>query len=163
MEADDKFKKLQIYIQTVEDAVNIIIQKSARGDFSPKSEEEIRYLLSHTPDMISEAGLILAEFHHEYEKAKFDTKLTQAEVWRRINEKRDILNLTNAKDREAYVLAQPEYQEAVRRENEWKYRQEQMSVVYDRYCNLFVGTRKLANLMENDNQNNYRKVEYGDE
>lgn len=162
MEEDTKFQKLQTYIEAVEKAVSIIVEKSSRGDFSPKSEEEVRYLLSHTPDMTSEAGLMLAEFHHEYEKAKFDTKLVQADLWRQINEKRDVLNLTNAKDREAYVLSQSKYQEAVRRENEWKYRCEQMQVVYDRYESLFVSVRKLANLIEKDQQNQYRKLDYGE-
>lgn len=149
-EDDTKFQKLQTYIQTVEQAVQTIIQKSARGDFSPRSVEEIEYLLANAPDMKAQAGLMLADFHHEYEKAKFETKLTQADLWRQINEKREVLNLTNAKDREAYVLSQSKYQDAVRRENEWKYRCEQMQAVCTRYEDLHLGVRKLASMLSKE-------------
>lgn len=145
-----KFQKLHDYIQAVDRAVSVIIEKSRRGDFAPKSVEEIENLLANAPDMKAQAFLMLADFHHEYEKAKFDTKLIQAELWRQINEKREVLNLTNAKDREAYVLSQPKYQESVRRENEWKYRCEQMQAVCTRYEDLHLGVRKLASLLSRE-------------
>lgn len=147
---DPKVLKLQTYIETVEKAVKTISEKSRRGDFSPDSVERIQYLLSTAPDMQAQAGLMLAEFRKEYEEAKFNTKLVQANLWRQINDRRDTLNLTNAKDREAYVLSQPKYQEAVRQENEWKYRCEQMTVVHTRYQDLFVGVRKLASILSKE-------------
>ena len=46
-------------------------------------------------------------------------------------------------------------------EIEWKYRVSQMKVIYNRYENLFTSARKLANLIEKDNENVYRREKYG--
>ena len=95
-----------------------------------------------------------------YDYAKLDSQTITAELWKKCNQHKDDLGLTNAKDRESYVKTQPEYIKAQQQEAEWKYRLSQMQVIYDRYENLFVGSRKIASLIEKDNTNNYRREKY---
>lgn len=156
----ERIERLQKYIDKVEEAQQVMIQAIQRGDFESFSEEDIRFHLSHDPDMIAEAGLFLAKIRRAYEYAKTDTGIILSELWRDCNRQKETLGLTNAKDREAWVKTQPHYVKAVHQEIEWKYRLDQMQIIYDRYENLFTGSRKIANLIEKDNQNNYRREKY---
>ena len=158
---DQKIDKLERYIERVEEAQSKMLQAMKNGDFEAFSEEEIRFHLSHDPDMIAEAGLFLAKMEREYELAKTETQIELAKLWDKCNRLKHTLDLTNAKDRESWVRIQPEYKVVMDKEAEWKYRVAQMKVIYNRYENLFTGSRKIANLIEKDNENMYRREKYG--
>lgn len=111
--------------------------------------------------MIAEAGLFLAQIERAYDGTKTQTQITLAELWNKCNKLKNTLDLTNAKDRESWVKIQPEYKSAMDLEIKWKYRVSQMRVIYNRYENLFTSARKLANLIEKDNENVYRREKYG--
>lgn len=157
-----RIERLQKYVAKVEESQKIMLQAIQRGDFEAFSEEDVRFHLSHDPDMIAEAGLFLAKLQRSYEYAKLDTATILAELWKTCNEEKDLLGLSSAKDRESWVKTQPKYIKAQRQEIEWKYHLDRMKVIYDRYENLFTGSRKIANLIEKDNENNYRREKYGD-
>ena len=157
---EQRIDRLQKYVDKVETAQKVMIEAVQRGDFEAFSEEDVRFHLSHDPNMIAEAGLFLAKIQRSYEYAKLDTQTIIAEIWNECNRRKDELGLTNAKDRENWVKTQPRYIEAQRQELEWKYNVQRMSVIYDRYENLFVGSRKIASLIEKDTQNQYRREKY---
>ena len=157
-----RIERLQKYVAKVEESQKIMLQAIQRGDFEAFSEEDVRFHLSHDPDMIAEAGLFLAKLQRSYEYAKLDTATILAELWKICNEEKDSLGLSSAKDRESWVKTQPKYIKAQRQEIEWRYHLERMKVIYDRYENLFTGSRKIANLIEKDNENNYRREKYGE-
>ena len=154
-----RIERLQKYVAKVEEAQQVMLQAIRNGDFESFSEEDIRFHLSHDPDMIAEAGLFLAKLQRSYEYAKLDTATILAELWKICNEEKESLGLSSAKDRECWVKTQPKYVKAQRQEIEWKFHLNRMQVIYDRYVNLFAGSRKLANMIEsyNDAQNAYSK------
>lgn len=156
-----RIERLQKYVAKVEEAQQVMLQAIQKGDFEAFSEEDIRLHLTHDPDMIAEAGLFLAKLQRSYEYAKLDTSTILADLWKTCNQEKDSLGLSSAKDRECWVKTQPSYIKAQRQEIEWKYHLNRMQVIYERYQNLFTGSRKIANLIEKDNQNNYRREEYG--
>ena len=157
-----RIERLQKYVAKVEESQKVMLQAIQRGDFEAFSEEDVRFHLSHDPDMIAEAGLFLAKLQRSYEYAKLDTATILAELWKICNEEKESLGLSSAKDRESWVKTQPKYIKAQRQEIEWRYHLDRMKVIYDRYENLFTGSRKIANLIEKDNENNYRREKYGE-
>ena len=157
-----RIERLQKYVAKVEESQKVMLQAIQRGDFEAFSEEDVRFHLSHDPDMIAEAGLFLAKLQRSYEYAKLDTATILAELWKICNEEQESLGLSSAKDRESWVKTQPKYIKAQRQEIEWRYHLDRMKVIYDRYENLFTGSRKIANLIEKDNENNYRREKYGE-
>ena len=157
-----RIERLQKYVAKVEESQKVMLQAIQRGDFEAFSEEDVRFHLSHDPDMIAEAGLFLAKLQRSYEYAKLDAATILAELWKICNEEKESLGLSSAKDRESWVKTQPKYIKAQRQEIEWRYHLERMKVIYDRYENLFTGSRKIANLIEKDNENNYRREKYGE-
>ena len=157
-----RIERLQKYVAKVEESQKVMLQAIRRGDFEAFSEEDVRFHLSHDPDMIAEAGLFLAKLQRSYEYAKLDTATILAELWKICNEEKESLGLSSAKDRESWVKTQPKYIKAQRQEIEWRYHLDRMKVIYDRYENLFTGSRKIANLIEKDNENNYRREKYGE-
>ena len=96
---DQKIDKLERYVERVEEAQSKMLQAMKNGDFEAFSEEEIRFHLSHDPDMIAEAGLFLAKMEREYELAKTETQIELAKLWDKCNRLKHTLDLTNAKDR----------------------------------------------------------------
>lgn len=161
MNEDEKIKRLQRYVSKVEQIQAQMVESIKKGEFEPFTEEQIRSHLSHAPDMIAEAGLFLAQIERAYDGTKTQTQIALAELWNKCNKLKSTLDLTNAKDRESWVKIQPEYKAAMDLEIEWKYRVSQMRVIYNRYENLFTSARKLANLIEKDNENVYRREKYG--
>lgn len=157
-----RIERLQKYVAKVEESQKVMLQAIQRGDFEAFSEGDVRFHLSHDPDMIAEAGLFLAKLQRSYEYAKLDTATILAELWKICNEEKESLGLSSAKDRESWVKTQPKYIKAQRQEIEWRYHLDRMKVIYDRYENLFTGSRKIANLIEKDNENNYRREKYGE-
>ena len=157
---DKRIARLQEYITQIEQAMARMIKSINEGDTTGFSEEEVRFYLSSVPNMIAESGLLLAKMNRDYSYAKIDTKIITAEVWKKCNQHKDALKLSNAKDREAYVQTQPELIKAQQTEAEWKYRLDQMQIIYDRYENMFISVRKIASLIEKDNINNYRREKY---
>lgn len=157
---EQRLARLQKYIDKVENAQAEMIRAINSGEMEGFSEEDVRFHLSHDPNQIAEAGLFLAKMRRAYEYAKIDTKTITAQLWKKCNQMKEDLKLSNAKDREAFVQTQPEFIKAQQQEIEWKYRLEQMQIIYDRYENLFVGSRKIASLIEKDNQNVYRREKY---
>lgn len=157
---DKRIARLQEYITQIEQAMARMIKSINEGDTTGFSEEEVRFYLSSVPNMIAESGLLLAKMNRDYSYAKIDTKIITAEVWKKCNQHKDALKLSNAKDREAYVQTQPELIKAQQAEAEWKYRLDQMQIIYDRYENMFISVRKIASLIEKDNINNYRREKY---
>ena len=158
---EERIARLERYVTKVEEAQAEMVRAINAGEMEAFSEEDVRFHLSHDPNAIAEAGLFLAKIHRAYEYAKNDTKTIRAQVRREANSRRDELKLTSASDRDDYVQVDKRYQDALKQEFEWKYRAEQMEVIYERYQNLFAGSRKIANLIEKDNQNNYRIERYG--
>lgn len=156
---EQRMARLEKYVAKVEEALKQIQEDYQSGKNNPLSEDEIKYHLATDPVMIAEVGIELAHFRRAYSYAQIDTKLIYASIWREINSKKDELKLSNAKDREAYVLSQPEYVKALRQEIEWKYNLDRMTVIYERYTNTFISSRKLAGLaIENyQAQDNYTK------
>ena len=154
-----RIERLQKYVAKVEESQKVMLQAIQRGDFEAFSEEDVRFHLSHDPDMIAEAGLFLAKLQRSYEYAKLDTATILAELWKICNEEKESLGLSSAKDRESWVKTQPKYIKAQRHEIEWRYHLNRMQIIYDRYVNLFAGSRKLANMLQSymDVQNNYTK------
>lgn len=157
---EQRIKRLESYVARVQEAQAEMVRAINEGEMEAFSEEDVRFHLSHDPNMISEAGLFLAKIHRAYEYAKNDTKTIRAKLRKDANARKDILGLSSASDRDDYVQINPEYQKALKQEMEWKYRVEQMEVILERYENLFVGSRKIASLIERDNQNNYRREKY---
>lgn len=157
-----RIERLQKYVAKVEQSQKEMLQAIQRGDFEAFSEEDVRFHLSHDPDMIAEAGLFLAKLQRSYEYAKLDTSTILAELWKICNSEKESLGLSSAKDRESWVKTQPKFIKAQRQEIEWKYHLDRMKIIYDRYENLFTGSRKIANLIEKDNENNYRREKYGE-
>lgn len=156
-----RIARLEKYVNKVEEAQAEMMRAINSGEMEGFSEEDVRFYLSHTPNMIAEAGLFLAKMQRAYEYSKVDTKVILAKIWKKCNQHKDDLGLSNAKDREAFVQTDPEYIKAQQQEIEWKYRVNQMQVIYDRYENLFISTRKLCSLIEKDTQNQYRIEKYG--
>lgn len=150
---DKRIARLQEYITQIEQAMARMIKSINEGDTTGFSEEEVRFYLSSVPNMIAESGLLLAKMNRDYSYAKIDTKIITAEVWKKCNQHKDALKLSNAKDREAYVQTQPELIKAQQAEAEWKYRLDQMQIIYDRYTNLYISVRKLASMIVSDKSN----------
>lgn len=157
---EERIKRLESYVARVEEAQAEMVRAINSGEMEAFSEEDVRFHLSHDPNMIAEAGLFLAKIRRAYEYSKNDTKTIRAKLRKDANVRKDILGLSSASDRDDYVQINPEYQKAIKQEIEWKYRVEQMEVIYTRYENLFVGSRKIAALIEKDNTNNYRREKY---
>lgn len=162
---EKRIARLQKYVTKVEEAQEEMMRAINSGEMEGYSEEEVRFYLSHTPNMIAEAGLFLAKMQRAYEYSKVDTKVILAKIWKKCNQHKDQLGLTNAKDREAYVQTDPEYIKAQQQEIEWKYRLNQMQVIYDRYEDMYISCRKLASMIPtlNKAQDSYVKYnrEYG--
>ena len=157
---EQRLNRLESYVSRVEEAQAEMARAINSGEMEAFSEEDVRFHLSHDPNMVAEAGLFLAKIRRAYEYSKNDTKTIRAKLRKDANARKDILGLSSASDRDDYVQINPEYQKALKQELEWKYRVEQMEVIYNRYENLFVGSRKIASLIERDNQNNYRREKY---
>lgn len=157
---EKRLARLEKYAAQVEIAYEKMARSINSGDLGGFSEEEIKFYLSHTPNLIAESGLFLAKMTRAYSYSKIDTKIIAAEVWKRCNQLKDSLGLSSAKDREAYVQTQPELIKAQQQEAEWKYRVEQMQIIYDRYENLFISARKLASLIPTYNKAQDDYVKY---
>ena len=158
----ERIARLEKYVSKVEEAQAEMVRAINAGEMEGFSEEDIRFHLSHDPDMVAQAGLFLAKIRRAYEYAKNDTKTIRAEIRRKCNQRKEELGLSSASDRDDYVQTDANYQKALKQELEWKYRVDQMQVIYDRYENLFVGSRKIASLIEKDNENMYRREKYGE-
>lgn len=157
---EKRLARLEKYAAQVEIAYQKMAQSINSGDLGGFSEEEIKFYLSHTPNLIAESGLFLAKMTRAYSYSKIDTKIISAEVWKRCNQLKETLGLSSAKDREAYVQTQPELIKAQQQEAEWKYRVDQMQIIYDRYENLFISARKLASLLQTYNKAQDDYVKY---
>ena len=160
-ENDEKrIARLEKYAAKVEEAQAEVVRAINSGELEALSEEQIRFQLSWTPNAIAECGLLLAKIHRAYGYAKNDTKTIRAEIRSVATRKKVELGLSSASDRDDYVQTNPKYQKAVKQELEWECWERRMQVIYDRYQDLFVAARKLASLVEKDNQNVYRIEKY---
>ena len=147
---DQRLERLTKYVEKVEKAEAEMVQAIQDGKFESFSEEDIKNHLTHDPDMIAAAGLFLAKIRRAYEYSKNDTKTIRAKVRKECNQKKEILGLSSASDRDDYVQTHPDYQKALKQELEWKDRVEQMEVVYQRYMDLFTGSRKIASMLSKE-------------
>ena len=143
---EQRLARLQEYVSQIEQAMARITKSVREGDTTGYSEEEIRFYLSTTPDLIAESSLLLAKLVRDASYADIDLKIITAETWKKCNRHKDELGLSNAKDREAYVQTQPEIIKAQQTKVEWKYRLDQMQVIVDRYNNMYMAVRKLASM-----------------
>lgn len=160
-EGDEKrIARLERYAAKVEEAQAEMVRAINSGELEAFNEEQIRFQLSWTPNAIAECGLLLAKIHRAYGYAKNDTKTIRAEVRSEATRRKVELGLSSASDRDDYVQTNSRYQEAVKQELEWECWERRMQVVYERYQDMFVSARKLATLVEKDNQNVYRKEKY---
>ena len=160
-ESDEKrIARLEKYAAKVEEAQVEMVRAINSGELEALNEEQIRFQLSWTPNAIAECGLLLAKIHRAYGYAKNDTKTVRAEIRSEATRRKVELGLSSASDRDDYVQTNPAYQQAVKQELEWECWERRMQVIYDRYQDLFVAARKLATLVEKDNQNVYRKEKY---
>lgn len=160
-ESDEKrIARLEKYAAKVEEAQIEMVRAINSGELEALNEEQIRFQLSWTPNAIAECGLLLAKIHRAYGYAKNDTKTVRAEIRSQATKHKVELGLSSASDRDDYVQTNPTYQQAVKQELEWECWERRMQVIYDRYQDMFVSARKLATLVEKDNQNVYRKEKY---
>lgn len=150
---EQRMARLQKYVDKVEEAQAEMVRAINSGEMEGFTEEQVRFHLSHNPNMLAEAGLFLAKMQRDYDYAKLDVDTITAELWRKCNLHKEDLGLANAKDRESYVKTQPKYIKAQQQLLEWKYRLAQMQIIYDRYENLFIGTRKIASMLMQDKAN----------
>lgn len=155
-----RLDRLEKYVSKVEEAQAEMARAINAGEMEAFSEEDVRFHLSHDPNAIAEAGLFLAKIRRAYEYAKNDTKTIRAKIRHDCTKRKEELGLSSASDRDDYVQVNPDYQKALKQELEWKYNVDRMEVIYSRYEDLFAGSRKLANLIEKDNQNTYRIEKY---
>ena len=79
---EKRIARLERYVEKVETAQAEMMRAINAGEMEGFSEEDIRFHLSHDPNMIAEAGLFLAKIRRAYEYAKNDTKTIRAEVRR---------------------------------------------------------------------------------
>ena len=96
-----RIARLEKYVNKVEEAQAEMMRAINSGEMEGFSEEDVRFYLSHTPNMIAEAGLFLAKMQRAYEYSKVDTKVILAKIWKKCNQHKDDLGLSNARDREA--------------------------------------------------------------
>lgn len=157
---DQRIQRLNRYAEKVEKQIEEISKQTSDDNFQYISEDEVRWYLEHVPDMIADAGLLLSKIERAYGYAKIDTKVIYAETWQKANRLRDKLGLTSAEDRKNYVQTNSEYLRAAKQELEWKYQLQRMQIIYDKYENIFTGVRKIATLLEKDNENVYRREKY---
>ena len=150
---EKRLARLQEYADQMEDAMARMNKSISEGDMTGFSEEEVRFYLSTPPTLIAQSGLLLAKMTRDYNYARLDTKIINAELWKKCNQLKDSLGLSSAKDREAYVQTQPEYIKAQQAEAEWKYQLDQMQVIYDRYEDMYISCRKLASMITQDKSN----------
>lgn len=142
-----RLERLDKYVAKIDEAVQALEMSAARGDMESLNEEEIRYYLSTLPQLIADSALFLAKTDRALSYAKLDLKVIQAQIWKEINARKEDLGLSNAKDREAYVVSQPKYIEAQRQVFEWEYNRARAEVVFNRYSDLFIGVRKLCGIL----------------
>lgn len=157
---EKRLARLQKYVDQVEEAMNRMIKSINEGDLTGFSENEVRFYLSTVPTLIAQTGLFLAKMTRDASYARLDTKIIAAELWKKCNRQKEELGLSSAKDRESFVQTQPEYIKAQRAEVEWKYNLDLAQVIYTRYESLWISCRKIANLIEHDTQNQYRREKY---
>jgi hypothetical protein len=117
---------------------------------------EVKRLLRDTPSKIRQfrQRAIKAEF--ELEKAKLNTKKVYAVLQLKASTNKETLGLSSADDRKAWVLTQPEIEEAEIAEIEAKSTALLAQSDQTFYENLFSAVRKTANLMEDEYQDQKR-------
>lgn len=142
-----RLERLERYVAKIDQSVKELEQSASQGDLETLNEDEIRYYLSALPQLIADSGLLLAKTQRAVSYATLDAKVINAELWKEANEQKDELNLTNAKDREAYVVSNPKYIKAQQQVFEWKYQCDRAQIVFERYESLFIGVRKLCSLL----------------
>lgn len=156
-EVEKRMERLNKYIKVVDDAMERMIRERREdGEMSYLSEHELQEMLRTLPNFIADASLIHTKIARDLEYAKLDTLVEK----HKLSEQAKALDIRTQKEREAYALTNPEYHKTYKIEIEYKYRLGQAKVIQERYENLFVSCRKLANLIEKDNQNNYRRERY---
>lgn len=164
---EKRLARLQKYSDQVSVAYEKMVKSINSGEANGFSEDEVKFYLSNTPTLIAESGLFLAKLQRAWRYSQIDVKVVSAEVWKKCNRMKEELGLSSAKDREAFVQTQPELIKAQQIEAEFRYRVDQMQVIYERYCNLYLSARKLASLISTFNkaQDDYVKYnkEYGTE
>ena len=149
---EQRLARLEKYIAVVENAYKNMVQSISSGETEGFSEEQIKFYLSSLPNQIAESALFLAKIERAAQYALVDVETIQAELWKKYNAQKEVLGLSNAKDREAYTKTDPDLIRAKQQLLEWKYRAKQMQIICDRYDNLFTSVRKLANLLGPYNQ-----------
>lgn len=144
---EQRIARLEKYIAKAEESLDSLTKSLQNGAFEAFSEEQIRFHLTHDPDLIADCGLLMAKFKRAVLYAELDTKTIKADLWRKCNNRKESLGLSNAKDREAFVQTDPQYHRAYQQEIEWKYQLDRMQMIYDRYNNLYISVRKLASIL----------------
>lgn len=161
-EEKERIERLEKYIVKVDESLGKIAEELKEyGQVSYMSEQDIQRELSTLPDLIADANLLLSKIQRAYDYAKDDSKRQIAKLWGQYTKRKDILGLNNQKEQEAWVVQNEEYMRVVRIEIEWKYQVQRAKSIVDRYENKFASARKLANLIEKDQSNNYRRESYG--
>ena len=143
---EQRVSRLEKYVAKAEQSLESLNKSLQNGAFEAFTEEQIRFHLSHDPDLIADCGLLVAKFRRALTYAELDTKVIKAQLWKRCNQHKESLGLSNAKDREAFVQTDPQYISACQQEFEWRYQLERMQIIYDRYNNLYIASRKLASM-----------------
>ena len=154
---EKRMERLNKYIKVVDDAMEqMMTERRENGELSYLSENELQEMLRILPNFIADASLINVKLARDVEYAKLDSLIEK----HKLSEEARRLNISTQKEREAYALTNPGYHKTFKIEIEYRYRLGQAKVIQERYENLFVSCRKLANLIEKDNMNNYRREKY---
>lgn len=109
---EKRLARLERYVNKVDEVMQALEQQVASGTFEAFSEEQIRVQLTALPNMIADAGILLAKIQRAYSYAKNDTKSIWSEYWVDCNKKKDALGLSSAEDRKSWVEIQPEVRKA---------------------------------------------------
>lgn len=162
---EKRLARLERYVAKVDSVMKDLETQVAEGTFEAFSEEQIRVQLTCLPNLIADAGILLAKIQRAYSYAKNDTKSIWSQYWVDCNKRKESLGLSSAEDRKSWVEIQPDVRQARNQESEWQYNVARAQVIYDRYVNLFASCRKLANLIPTYNkaQDDYLKYNMPEE
>ena len=162
---EKRLARLEKYVAKVDSVMQEMEQQIVDGTFEAFSEEQIRIQLTVLPNMIADAGILLAKIQRAYSYAKNDTKSIWSQFWVDCNKRKEQLGLSSAEDRKSWVEIQPDVRQARNQESEWQYNVARAQTIFDRYNNLFTSCRKLANLIPSYNkaQDDYLKYNMPEE
>lgn len=137
-----------------------IITTQEYENFDIFDSNKIGKIISGGPESIASAENRIADLEQERFKAHQDFKRIKA---RKVLDARKLTEedrLTNATDREAWALIQPEVIDAMNKEIEVVTKLKKTKVVYEYWRNLFIAARKLETRITQQNELELQSARY---